>query len=265
MMSHVTPHVAIAREPEQHLAVLRLSNPKRRNAISATMWAQIAAFADQVGADPAVRVVLLTSAPGFFSAGADISDFESARSGAGNASSYDDLVEETCRKVEAIPQPVLCLLEGPCYGAGASLAASCDLRLATAETVFCVPAARLGLGYDMRGIERFRRVFGPATTAALLFTANPVPAAAALGSGAVHQLVPAETAEADARALCARIASNAPLTIRAAKEALRALAGDAATSREAAVAAGARADASADYREGRAAFAEKRAPVFKGS
>lgn len=259
------PHVAVELDEARHLAVLRLVNPARRNAISATMWRQIAAFADAVSADARVRVVMVASGAGFFSAGADISDFETARSGASNAASYDDLVEETCRKVEAIAQPTLCLLQGPCFGAGASLAAACDMRLATADTRFVVPAARLGLGYDLRGVERFCRVFGANVTASLLITANPLPAIAALGNGAVHGLLDAATAEADAIALAERIASNAPLTVRAAKLALRAVASDAEADRAAALAAGAAADASADYGEGRIAFAEKRPPRFTGS
>ncbi len=259
------PHVSIERMADRHLAVLRLVNPARKNAISATMWREIAAFADAVSADAGVRAVMVMSGAGFFSAGADISDFATARSGSANAASYDDLVEETCRKVEAIAQPTLCLLQGPCYGAGASLAAACDMRVATPDTRFVVPAARLGLGYDLRGIDRFRRVFGPAATAALLFTANALPAAAALGNGAVHALFEADVAEAEAFALADRIAANAPLTVRAAKLALRALSSGDADLRAAAFEAGAAADASADYREGRAAFAEKRTPNFTGA
>lgn len=247
------------------LAVLRLSNGSRRNAISGAMWEAIATFAGAIGAMAEVRVVLIEGDGAPFSAGADISDFDAMRSGAGNAARYDDLVEDTCRRVEAIPQPVIAAIEGHCLGAGASLAASCDLRVAAQGAGFAVPAARLGLGYDMRGIARFRRVFGPAAATDLLFTAERMSAADAYRLGAVQRLVADGEAGSAARALAARIAANAPLTVRAAKAAQRALAsGDAELDAEAQSLA-AKADASADYAEGRAAFAEKRQPRFTGA
>ncbi|MBA4790470.1 MAG: enoyl-CoA hydratase/isomerase family protein [Rhizobiales bacterium] len=260
--------VAIDLAAEPGLAVLRLDNAARRNAISAAMWEAIGAFARTVGERTDVRVVLVEGTAGLFSAGADISGFAEGRAGGAGDTSYDDLVEATCRLVEAIPQPVIAAVEGICFGAGASLAASCDLRVASAEASFAVPAARLGLGYDIRGIARFRRVFGPGGTAALLFTADRMPAPEAHMLGAVQRIVPVGETAAVARAIARRIASNAPLTLRAAKTALRALAAEAASTEalaDEARALAARADASADYAEGRAAFSEKRPPRFTGT
>lgn len=246
------------------LAVLRLDNPGRRNAVSAAMWREVGAFAEQVPNHPHVRVVMLRGTGGVFSAGADISGFAAARSGAADAVAYDDLVEFTCRAVEAIPQPTVALIEGPCIGAGASLAASCDLRVASEGAHFAVPAARLGLGYDPRGVARFLKVFGPAV-GDLLLTAERLAAARAFALGAVHRLLPAEAVEAAAFALALRLAENAPLTLAAAKLTLRALRAQDGAMLEAATALCARADASADYAEGRAAFAEKRHPRFTGA
>lgn len=248
------------------VATLRLANPQRRNAIDSGMWRALTEFAERAGGDRQVRAVVLRGDGDLaFSGGADISEFDGQRSGATDAKVYDDLVEHACQRFEGIPKPTIALLHGPCVGAGVSLAASCDLIVAAADAFFAVPAARLGLGYDPRGIERFLRVFGLPATRALLYTAARLPAARAHAVGAVHSLAPAAEVDAAAADLVRRIAGNAPLTLRAGKTALRALTvrRDAALLEQAHTQAEA-ADLSADYLEGRRAFAEKRAPSFSG-
>ena len=177
-----------------------------------------------MSANKDVRVVVIRGdGDTAFSAGADIADFETARSGAANARAYDDLVEDTCQLIEAIARPTLAVIIGPCMGAGASLAASCDLRIAADNAFFAVPAARLGLGYDPRGIKRFLRVFGASATCELIFTAERLPAQRAHQLGTVSALVvPMADIERIAAEWTSRIADNAPLTIGAAKSAIRA-------------------------------------------
>jgi enoyl-CoA hydratase/carnithine racemase len=248
------------------VAVLRLRNAERRNAISAPMWRAIAEFAASAEMRSDIRICILRGdGDQAFSSGADIAGFEESRSGASNAKSYDDLVEDTCRAVEATPQPTIALIRGACMGAGASLAASCDLRVASDDAFFAVPAARLGLGYDPRGIARFIRVFGAGITRQILYTAERIPAERAYALGVVHAIAPAADVEAVAQSLARTIAANAPLTITAAKASIRALiAGDADLLAKAQTLA-TEADASNDYAEGRKAFAEKRPPRFTGS
>jgi enoyl-CoA hydratase len=248
------------------IATVRLANPARRNAVSSAMWHKIAAFAADMPTRKDVRVVIIRGdGEQMFSAGADISDFATARSGEGQARAYDDLVESTCRAIEAIPQPTIGMIFGGCMGAGSSVAASCDLRVAADDAFFAVPAAKLGLGYDPRGIVRFIRVFGAGATRQVLFTADRLPATRAYMLGAVHVVAPAGEVEARAIALAKQIAGNAPLTIKAAKAAISAIMSDNADLLAQAEAFYAAADASADYAEGRKAFAEKRPPVFTGS
>lgn len=255
----------IAVSIEDGIATLRMRNAAKRNAISASMWSEIAGFAGSVGTRDDVGVVIVRGDGGLaFSAGADIAGFEQARSGDANAGSYDDLVEDTCRAVEAIPQPTIALIHGPCMGAGASLAASCDLRIAAENAFFAVPAARLGLGYDPRGIARFMRIFGANAVRQILFTADRVPAARAHALGAVQGLFPADELDTIAMSLARGMAANAPLTIKAAKVAIRALAAGDDTLLVQAQTLYRAADASEDYAEGRKAFAEKRAPRFSG-
>lgn len=248
------------------IATLRLANLARRNAISTVMWNRIAAFAGEVAERKDVRVVVIRGEGELmFSAGADISDFATARSGAGNARAYDDLVENTCLAIEAIPQPTIGLIFGGCMGAGSSVAASCDMRVAADDAFFAVPAARLGLGYDPRGIARFIRVFGAGATRQVLFTAERLPALRAHALGAVHVVAPKAEIAALAGELAQKIAGNAPLTIKAAKAAIHALSTNDSDLLAEAQHFYAAADASADYAEGRKAFAEKRPPRFTGS
>jgi enoyl-CoA hydratase/carnithine racemase len=247
------------------IATLRLCNPRRRNALSLAMWKEIAAFAAGIGARGDVRAVLVRGdGDKVFSAGADISDFDTSRNSPADARAYDNLVEESCQAFEAIPQPTVALVIGACAGAGASLAASCDLRIAADDAFFMVPAARLGLGYDPRGIARFLRVFGPGATRQLLYTADRLAAPRTHALGAVHLLASAADVETVAAGLLQQIALNAPLTIRAAKAAIRAIGTDESALRADAERLYAAADASADYAEGRRAFRERRAPRFAG-
>jgi enoyl-CoA hydratase len=102
------------------VATLKLRNPARRNAVTSAMWRAIHAFASEVGTRDDVRAVVIRGdGDKAFSAGADIADFEIARSGAANARAYDNLVEDSCQLIEAIAQPTVAGIVGPCMGAGA--------------------------------------------------------------------------------------------------------------------------------------------------
>ncbi len=254
----------IAVHIENGLATLRLRNPERRNAISAAMWQSIKEFAESAAGRADVRVVLVRGDGDIFSSGADIAGFKEARSGTSNAKGYDDLVEDTCSALEAVAQPTIALIKGACMGAGASLAASCDLRIASQNAFFAVPAGRLGLGYDPRGIKRMLRVFGPLTPE-ILFTAQRIAATRAHQLGVVHAIAPDDQVDTVAETFARTIAANAPLTLKAAKAAIRALVLNDTDLLTQAEQLGAAADASKDYAEGRAAFAEKRAPRFTGT
>ena len=250
----------IAITVEDGVATLVLRNAERRNAISAAMWQALADFAAAAGSRSDIRVVIVRGdGDRAFSSGADIG----ARSGA-NATDYDDLVEDTCCAIEAIPQPTIALIKGACMGAGLSIAGSCDLRVAAEDAFFALPAAKLGLGYDPRGIARLVRIFGAGAARQAIFTGERLPASRAHALGAVHAIAPTAEVDAIATALARAIAANAPLTIKAAKSAIRALATGDPGLRAEAEALYRAADSSADYTEGRKAFAEKRLARFTG-
>lgn len=250
---------------EGGIARLVLSNPERRNAISSGMWRALSEFAAASAGRGDIRVALVRGEGTLaFSGGADISDFSSARSDASGAQSYDELVEAACAAVEGLPFPVVALVRGACVGAGAALAACCDLRVASEDAFFAIPAARLGLGYDPRGVARLVRAYGGHAARQLFFAADRLPSRRAHELGAVDHLAPADEVDALAEKIVSRIAENAPLTLKAAKLSIRAAEGKAGLLAEARALTQA-ANASADYREGRLAFAEKRLPRFSGN
>lgn len=244
------------------VAELRLRSGDSRNALSAAMWTELRRFARTAARDHAVRVVLVAGDETVFSSGADIREFAALRA-PGATRAYDDLVESALNALEAVPQPTVACVAGPCVGAGASLACACDLRVAAEEAYFMVPAARLGLGYDPRGIARFARVFGDSVARGLLLGAGRCDARTAEGCGAVHRVVRSGNVLEEGRRMARDMARNAPLTLAAAKAALTALTryeSDGEALRRLAL----EADASADYAEGLRAFKEKRKPEFRG-
>jgi enoyl-CoA hydratase/carnithine racemase len=256
----MTGHVSLS--TADGVCTLTLRNEARRNAMSSAMWQQLQDFARSDELARSRVVILRGEGNQAFCAGADVSEFQTGRSAPNSAAAYDDLVEETCRQLEAIPAPTIALIKGASMGAGASLAASCDLRVASDDAFFAVPAARLGLGYDPRGVQRFCRVFGENLTRFVLFTAGKLPATRAYECGAVHTLAALDEIDSVAQKLAQGIRDNAPLTIKAAKLAIRAVSNE--SLRHDAERLYRAADASADYAEGRAAFAEKRPAKFTG-
>lgn len=243
-------------------AEIVLDNPSRRNAISATMWKQLRSFAGTAREDVSLRTLIISSEGSVFSAGADVTGFEAGRNG-GEARIYDDLVESTLRAIEELPQVVIVGISGPCVGAGASLACACDIRVADTDSFFLVPAARLGLGYDPRGIARFIRIFGACTAQEMLLLATRVASSRAFDLGAVQRLVAPGEANRCAHMLADAASSLAPLTQQAAKFSIRELTTGNDIS-DTALELTSRADTSLDYAEGRAAFTQKRLPTFRG-
>ena len=230
------------------------------------MWQAIPELAARLDADPAVRVVVLRGAgEEAFVSGADISEFARTRTGARAAQGYEDVGVAAFEAVARIAKPVIAMIRGYCIGGGMALALSADLRWAADDAVFAIPAARLGLGYHVTGLDALVRLVGPSTAKELLFTARRFSASEALARGLVNEVVPAAELEARVRALAATIADNAPLTLRSAKRVIAELARDAAERDHEAMRRSILACfESEDYREGVRAFLEKRKPAFTG-
>jgi len=246
------------------IATLTFNNPERHNAMSLDMWRGASAALEKFEQNPAVRVIVLTGSGGkAFVSGADISKFESERDTLEAVSEYNAAVDQFSSGLAECSKPAIAMIRGYCIGGGLGIAVCCDLRVANDAARFAVPAAKLGLGYGYTNIRRIMDLVGPQFVTEMFLTARQFDSADALRTGLVNRVVPDPEIESYVRELAETIAGNAPLTIRAVKRIVRELRSD-----EPDVAA---CDAlvkqcfeSADYREGRQAFLEKRKPVFRG-
>jgi enoyl-CoA hydratase len=248
------------------LGWLIFDNPERRNALTLDMWQGIPEVLRAFDADPEVRVVIIAGAGDkAFVSGADISQFESARSNSEADGRYSGFTDAAFGALERVSKPTIAMIRGFCIGGGLAVALSCDLRIAADDAKFGIPAARLGLGYGFEGVRKLVSVVGPAYASEVLFTARHIDAVDALRMGLVNKVVSVAELEPAARNYATVIAANAPLTIRASKLAIKESLKDPEKRKlpalEAAVAA---CFESEDFAEGRRAFLEKRKPRFQG-
>ena len=253
-------------EVDTGIGLITFNNPEKRNAMSLEMWQGLIEILDRFERDPAVRVVVLTGAGAkAFVSGADIGQFDSQRNDAAAQRDYDRQTSEGRARLAAFPRPTIARIRGFCLGGGLALALQTDLRIAAEDSEFGIPAARLGLAYSPAMVRQLVASVGPAHARMLLFTGNRIDAREAQRIGLVNQVVPDEDLSDTVVDLARGIADNAPLSLRAAKLAVAAAERPEATDEAALAAAVDACFDSADYREGRAAFAEKRPPRFSGA
>lgn len=252
-------------ERQDGVATLTVCHPERRNAMTLAMWQQLAAALRELEGT-GVRVLVLTGAGSrAFVSGADISEFDQARDGEAAVAGYNQAVAQAQRMLAEFSAPTVALIQGACMGGGIGLALACDLRYASASARFRMPAARLGLGYSLADMRRLVDVVGAASAFELFYTARVLDAEQAERRGLVHERYADDDFARQTQARVRGIAANAPLSLRAAKAAILATMNPPAPARTEAIDALVRqCFDSADYAEGRRAFAEKRDPVFLG-
>ena len=242
------------------------NNPARRNAISLEMWDAIATILESYQQDDRVRVVVLHGAGDqAFVSGADISEFDTKRSTAAQKDVYAKTMSRANRWLVKIDKPMIAMIQGFCIGGGLATALSTDLRFATPDSTFGIPAAKLGLGYEYEGLVRLCHLVGPARAKDIMFSARFMDAEEALGMGLINKICPIDEIEREVRDYAAVVAANAPLTVKAAKAAINEAAKDPEHRNMEAVRL--MIDGcfdSEDYKEGRLAFREKRKPQFQG-
>jgi enoyl-CoA hydratase len=245
---------------------IRFNNPARLNALSVDMWEAIPGMLTQAAGDDRVRLVVFSGAGDkAFVSGADISQFEDMRAAREAVARYETIAEAALMGIHRFRKPTLACIRGFCVGGGVNVAISCDLRIASSDSVFFIPAARLGLGYRYSAMKYLVDLIGPGAAKDLFFTARKIDAEEARSLGLVSRVCPADALAALLSEYTSALAVNAPLTVRAAKAVIGELLKPAPDF-----------DAqmcqklirgcfeSEDYAEGRRAFMEKRKPVFTG-
>lgn len=242
------------------------NQPEKRNAISVAMWAGLAEILEQFAADPAVKVVVLTGAGSkAFVSGADISEFDQKRGDADAQQEYDRQTSAGRAKLASFGKPMIARIEGYCLGGGLNIAMQADLRIAADNAIFGAPAAKIGNVYGLEMAQKLISLIGASHTRMLLYTGKQIDAAMAERIGLVNQVVPAATLTDVVTDFARSIAANAPLSVAAHKlvinEAMKETANRNVPGVQAAITA---CMDSQDYREGRAAFMQKRPPAFEG-
>ena len=248
------------------VATVLFSNLPKMNAMSYDMWQAVPKVFAELDANPAVRLIVCAGdGDKAFISGADISQFEKLRGTVEAQIVYNQAVEGAYQAPMNCTKPVVARIRGICIGGGLGFAAACDLRICSADSIFRMPAARLGLGYSPVGVRRFMNVLGAANTTDIFMSARKFDAKEALRMGFVSQVTKVEELEKTVAEYCRMVAANAPLTVAAAKYAVQQWLKDGKDrDLDKAMKMVEACFASEDHKEGRKAFMEKRTPEFKG-
>ncbi len=248
------------------VGIVTFNNPEKRNAISLDMWEGLGHALTELRDDPDVRVVILVGAGDkAFVSGADISQFEKTRHNAEASEEYAKKSAAQRALLADYPKPTIACIRGFCLGGGMQVAMLTDIRIASENSQFGIPAAKLGIAYGYDGLKHLVSLVGPSWARLLMYTGMRIDSAEAVRIGLVDRVVP-DAGLWDATSEIARtISGNAPLAIQAAKITIAQVLKDPEKrDMDAITAIGTACMDSEDFREGRQAFMEKRKPQFKG-
>ena len=248
------------------VGVITFNNPAKRNAMSLDMWEGLGNALVELRDNPDVRVVILTGAGDkAFVSGADISQFEKVRHNAAASEEYSRKSEAQRALLANYPKPIIACIRGFCLGGGMQVAMAADIRFASDNSQFGIPAAKLGIAYGYDGLRHLVSLVGPSWARLIMYTGMKIDAAEAVRIGLVDRVLP-DAGLWDATMEVARtISGNAPLAIKAAKITIaQVLKDESKRDMDAVKAIGTACMDSEDFREGRTAFMEKRKPQFKG-
>lgn len=250
---------------EERIATIVIEREDRLNAIDSAMRRDMRAAWRRIAEDPTIDVAIVTGAGDrAFSAGADLRD-AGGPSKSFAATAFGESCSESLTDGSEMDKPIICAFNGLAYGGGLEIGLACDIRVASTTARFALSEARVGTLPGSGGTQRLPRLVGRSDAMLMLLTGDPIDAAEALRIGLVSRLFAPAELRAGAHAIATRIAANAPLSVRAIKHLVR-------TGESLPIDRAIEAERSAwghlrdtdDRREGRAAFAEKRAPRYKG-
>lgn len=246
------------------VATLTINRPERLNALSYATFLRFPKLLEEAAAMPGLRALVLRGAGSrAFSAGADISEFETTRMTREQAAAYDDAVLAADEAIAAFPLPTLAAVHGHCYGGGCALAVACDIRFAAAGARFAITPAKLGLVYPLRGTKRLVDLVGPSRAKIILMSGADYSAGQAQGFGLVDEVFPDPAAlNAGVREFTALLAARSGVTQRAVKQTVARIMDGVTRDDESHASLRESALASPDYAEGVRAFLERRPPVF---
>ncbi len=245
---------------------IRFTNPDKHNALSVDMWEAVPPLLALAEADDRVRLVVFSGAgEKAFVSGADISQFEDMRAAREAVTRYEAMAEAALTGIHVFTKPTLACIRGWCIGGGVNVAIACDIRIAASDSVFSIPAAKLGLGYRYSAMKNLVDLIGPGAAKDLFFTARRIDAVEAKAIGLVSRVCEPDQLPALLAEYTGAMEVNAPLTIRTAKAIMaQVLKPSPDLDMELCTRMIRGCFDSADYAEGRKAFMEKRKPVFTG-
>ena len=245
------------------IATLTLNNPDKLNAINLAMWQQLSANMATISADHDIRCVVLRGAGDqAFAAGGDLEEFVTGRATLEQALHYHGEVAKALNAIADCPHPTVALIKGACIGGGLEIAGVCDLRIAGESARFGAPINKLGFSMYPGEMEGLLRLAGPAVIKEILLEGRILSAGEAYEKGLLSRVIKDEQVEDEAYASARRICQGAPLVAGWHKQWIRRLLDGRPLSDEEKAASFAFLETE-DYREGLAAFLEKRKPVFK--
>jgi len=246
------------------VATLTFNRPEAKNALTWEMYDALCHACERVDLDRTIHVFVIKGQGGAFAAGTDISQFTTVTTRE-HALAYERKLDSIIDRLERVDVATIAQVEGVAAGGGCAIALACDLRVCTPAARFGVPIARtLGNCLSVTNYARLLELVGPAHLKDLLFTGRLIDAAEARSIGLVSRLVEPESIEAVVKELAQTIAANAPLTIRATKEAVRRIQRGRRPEHEAIDDLIAACYTSEDFRYAVSAFLEKRQPTFTG-